>query len=117
MIRKLSVGILALAAGIAGASEFSDAQAKVKEKFPKEFAEIQTLAATDMAAAQKKLQELAEKGKISLPRETSSRNRDFGGRNRGQFGGRDFGNESTGEPSTEFYMNDKVNAFSGVTVA
>ena len=87
MIRKLSVGILALAAGIAGASEFSDAQAKVKEKYPKEFAEIQTLAATDMAAAQKKLYELAEKGKISLPRESSSRSRDFSGRERGQFGG------------------------------
>ena len=38
-----------------------------------------------------------------------------GQRPEGNFGGRDFGNESTGEPSTEFYMNDKVNAFSGVT--
>jgi hypothetical protein len=89
MIRKLTVGILALAAVVTGAGEFSEAQAKVKEKYPKEFAEIQKLAATDMAAAQKKLYELAAKGKILLPREFSSHNRDFGGRGRGQFGGRD----------------------------
>ena len=43
MIRKLSIGILALATVVTGAGEFADAQAKVKEKYPKEFAEIQKI--------------------------------------------------------------------------
>ena len=89
----MSAGIPVLLASVClFASEYSDAQAKVKEKYPKEFAEIQKLAATDMDAARKKLQELASKGNIRLPRESSSRG-SFSGRsgefNRGgQFGGR-----------------------------
>ena len=35
----------------------------------------------------------------------------------GGFGGRDQGNASSGEPSTDFYMNDMVNSFSGVAAA
>ncbi len=35
---------------------------------------------------------------------------------KGNFGGRGGKNLGTGEPSAEFYMNDKVNAFSGVMV-
>jgi len=88
----MSAGIPVLLASVClFASEYSDAQAKVKAKYPKEFAEIQQLAATDMAAAQKKLQELAAKGSIRLPRESSYSGRSgFSGRsgqfNRGQFG-------------------------------
>ena len=37
-----------------------------------------------------------------------------GGQMSGGFGGR---GEQSGEPSTSFYMNDKVNAFSGVRAA
>ena len=93
----MSAGIPVLLASVClFASEYSDAQAKVKAKYPKEFAEIQQLAATDMAAAQKKLQELAAKGNIRLPRESSNSGRNsFSGRSgqfsRGQFGRGQFG--------------------------
>ena len=59
------------------AETFAESQAKVKEKYPAEFAEIQKLAASDMSAAQKKLHELARKGNISLPREGRSNFRNF----------------------------------------
>ena len=92
MIKKVSAGIPALFASVClFAGEYAEAQAKVKEKYPKEFAEIRQLAATDMDAAQKKLQALAAKGGIRLPRESSNSGRGgFSGRsgqfNRGQFG-------------------------------
>ena len=72
-------------------SPFSEAQARIKEKYPEEFEKIQTLAATDMAEAQKKLAELARKGNIRLPRETGwgQRSRFSGPRGeRGERGGR-----------------------------
>jgi hypothetical protein len=97
MYSKISTAIIAiLTAASLCASEFSEAQAKVKSKYPKEFAEIQKLAETDMDAARKKLYELANKGKIKLPgtaesgrggRSYGRRSGQFGGRG-GQFGGR-----------------------------
>ena len=91
MFKQIAAGSFALLVSVtAGASEFSDAQAKVKAKYPKEFAEIQTLAASDMAAAQKKLLELARKGNISMPAGSSERSR-WSGR-----GGRQGGMNSRG---------------------
>lgn len=91
MIKKVSAGIPALFASVClFAGEYAEAQAKVKAKYPKEFAEIRQLAATDMDAAQKKLQALAARGGIRLPRESSNSGRgSFSGRagqfSRGQF--------------------------------
>lgn len=96
MLKKimLSGSLAALFAGSLIASEFSKAQAQVKARYPKEFAQIQTLAATDMAAAQKKLFELAGKANIRLPDSSSQtgrfqrggRNMDFRGGRQGRFG-------------------------------
>ena len=76
-------------------SPFSEAQAKIKEKYPEEYEKIQAIAATDMAEAQKKLAELARKGNIRLPRESGwgQRSRFSGPRGgergeRGERGGR-----------------------------
>lgn len=81
--RLIAAGTLSLVSAGLFASEFSEAQAKVKEKYPKEFAEVQKLAATDLAAAQKKLQELARKGSIRLPRESRSFSRNMRNRQGG----------------------------------
>jgi len=80
MMKKVSMAgaVAALLVVSASGSPYSEAQAKIKEKFPEEYAKIQTLAATDLGEAQKKMAELARKGNISLPRE-SGRSR-FGGR-------------------------------------
>ena len=92
MYSKMSTWIIAiLTASSLFASEFSDAQAKVKAKYPEEFEEILKLAETDFDAARKKLNTLAGKANIKLPDETdngrsdSSRGGQFGGR-RGQSG-------------------------------
>ena len=84
-------------------SPFSEAQAKIKEKYPEEYEKIQSLAATDMAEAQKKLAELARKGNIRLPRENGrgQRPRFSGPRGsehgeRGGRGGMDFRNGRPG---------------------
>ena len=68
-----AVGVGALLCSAVWSSEFSEAQAKVREKYPEEFAAIQKLAATDIAEAQKKLVELAKKGNIRVPSRRSSR--------------------------------------------
>lgn len=110
MIKKISAGIPVLLASFClVAGEYSEAQAKVKEKYPKEFAEIQQLAATDMAAALKKLQELAAKGSISLPRESSNSGRGgYSGYsrqfNRGQSGRGQFGRNRMGGRGMQFNM-------------
>ena len=92
MMKRLSMAgaVAALLVVSASGSPYSEAQAKIREKFPEEYAKIQTLAATDLGEAQKKMAELARKGNIALPRE-SGRSR-FGGREggeRGFRGGRD----------------------------
>ena len=94
MNSKMLTGIITIlvAAGLC-AGEFSEAQAKVKAKFPEEFEEILKLAETDFDAARKKLNELARKANVKLPggtdygRSDSSRGGQFGGRG-SQFGGR-----------------------------
>ncbi len=89
MMKKVSMAgaVAALLVVSASGSPYSEAQARIKEKFPEEYAKIQTLAATDLGEAQKKMAELARKGNISLPRE-SGRSR-FGGREGGSRGGRE----------------------------
>ena len=56
MNSKMLAGIITIlvAAGLC-AGEFSEAQAKVKAKYPEEFEEILKLAETDFDAARKKL--------------------------------------------------------------
>ena len=56
MNSKMLTGIITIlvAAGLC-AGEFSEAQAKVKAKYPEEFEEILKLAETDFDAARKKL--------------------------------------------------------------
>lgn len=93
MLKRFAVaGVFSILAAGLCASEYSDAQAKVKEKYPKEFAEVQRLAATDLEAAQKKLQELARRGNIRLPRENRQSRSNMRGRqggfNREGWGGR-----------------------------
>lgn len=90
MLKKFGVAavFLSLLTSAVSGSEFSDAQALVKKKYPEEFAGIQALAATDMAAAQKKLSELARRGNIPLPRERSSFSPGMNGRDGRRFGGR-----------------------------
>ena len=99
MMKKVSMAgaVAALLVISASGSPYSDAQARIKEKFPEEYAKIQTLAATDLGEAQKKMAELARKGNIALPRE-SGRSR-FGGREgrEGGFrGGREGGRRGMG---------------------
>ena len=85
MYSKMLTGIIAiLTAASLCASEFSDAQAKVKAKYPEEFEEILKLAETDFDAARKKLNELARKANVKLPG-GSDYGRNGGGRG-GQFG-------------------------------
>jgi len=81
MMKKVSMAVAAAALLVVSASgsPYSEAQAKIKEKFPEEYAKILTLAATDLGEAQRKMAELARKGNIQLPRD--------GGRSR--FGGRE----------------------------
>ena len=97
MFSKISTGVIAiLTAASLCASEFSDAQAKVKAKYPEEFEEIMKLAETDFDAARKKLNELADKADVKLPGGTGyGRGGQFGGQSGsrpggrgGQFGGR-----------------------------
>ncbi|MBQ9502702.1 MAG: hypothetical protein IJU70_11140 [Lentisphaeria bacterium] len=87
MMKKVSMAgaVAALLVVSASGSPYSEAQAKIRERFPEEYAGIQKLAATDLGEAQKKMAELARKGNIALPRE-SGRSR-FGGRD-GRDGGR-----------------------------
>ena len=87
MNSKMLAGIITIlvAAGLC-AGEFSEAQAKVKAKYPEEFEEILKLAETDFDAARKKLNELARKANVKLPGGS-----DYGysdSRRGGQFGGR-----------------------------
>lgn len=68
-------------------SEFAKAQAQLKAKNPTEFAEIEKLAATDLAAAMEKMSELARKSDIRLPRTSEEGRRPMPG-GRGEFSGR-----------------------------
>ena len=58
---------LAKKAGIEIPKTFAEQMAELKEKYPKEMAEIEELQKTDRMAAFRKMRELAEKAGIALP--------------------------------------------------
>ena len=70
--------------------KWADVQSQLKKKYPEKFAEIEKLAATNIAAAMQKMNELAREAKIATPRGGR-----FGGGREG-FGGREGGQRGEG---------------------
>ena len=68
IVALLGLGAYAAEDATAGASDFARVQSALKTKAPGEYAKVEKLAATDLAAAMREFYALARKHRVSLPR-------------------------------------------------